>query len=93
MAIVRGYIDGFEEAAHLAFREARAGDMKPEVAALFATMLEPGCSPQEVEKLVGSAFRGRYGKETGWDIERWWQVPVPSPRYQVRGLPTDAVRL
>jgi len=87
MTIMTGYIDTFEEAAQLAFLEAQAIGVKPEVAALFATMLEPGCPQQEAEKLVGSAIRGQYGKATKWDIEEWWQVPVTSPRYEARGVP------
>ncbi|MDP2948564.1 MAG: hypothetical protein Q8P22_03395, partial [Chloroflexota bacterium] len=87
MTIVRGYINRFEEAARLAFAEAQAGDMKPEAAALFATTLDPGMTRGEVEKLVGAAVRSAYGKGHEWEVEKWWQVPVPLPRYELRDVP------
>ncbi|MDP2952482.1 MAG: hypothetical protein Q8O76_04105, partial [Chloroflexota bacterium] len=87
MTIVRGYINMFEEAARLAFAEAQAGDVKPEAAALFATTLEPGITHGEVEKLVSAKVRSAHGKGCEWEVERWWQVPVPLPRYESKDVP------
>ena len=88
MTIRREYIETFEEAIPLAFREAPVEGMKPEVAYLFTAMLDQKISRQEVERLVNSAVKGQYGKDTEWDISDWWQVAVPSPRYEARGLPS-----
>ena len=87
MTIIRKHIETFEEAIALAFRETRLEGMKPEVSRLFAAMLDT-ISRQEVKKLVTSAVRNQYGKDTEWDISNWWQVAVPLPRYEARGLPS-----
>lgn len=87
MTIVRGYINRFEEAARLAFAEAQAADMKPEAAALFATTLEPGMTHGQAEKLGGAAVRSAYGRGCQWEVERWWEVPVPWPRYESKDDP------
>ncbi|MDP3061848.1 MAG: hypothetical protein Q8O40_01355 [Chloroflexota bacterium] len=87
MTIVRGYINRFDQAAGLAFAEAQASDMKPEAAALFATTLEPAITHGEVKKLVSAGVRSAYGKGCEWEIERWWQVPVPMPRYEASEIP------
>lgn len=88
MTIRRDYIETFEEAIPLAFWEAQVEGMKSEVAHLFATMLDQRISRQEVERLVTSAVKSQYGKDAEWNISNWWQVAVPSPRYEARGLPS-----
>jgi hypothetical protein len=89
MALVAGsHIRSFNEAAQLAFKEARVSGMKTEVSALFVFTLNPENSMREVEKAVSSAVRERYGRETDWDIEKWWHVPVPLPCYESRGMPS-----
>jgi hypothetical protein len=90
MTVTRGYVETFDEAITLAFREAQVQGMKPEVAHLFGSMLERAAWQAEVQKLVNNAVKGHYGKEAKWDIEEWWPVPVATPRYEARGLPSLA---
>ena len=88
MCITKEYIDSFEEATPVAFREAEVKGMKSEMARLFATMVDRRDSQDEAERLVASAIRSHYGKETKWEIDDCWRVAVPLLRYEARGLPS-----
>jgi hypothetical protein len=87
MTVANTFVDSFEDAARLVFREAAAEGMKPEVATLFGSGLDRGGLRQEMERVVASAIKARYGKGAWWEIEEWWLVPVPRPRYEARALP------
>ncbi len=86
MTLITEHIKSLEDAIALAIREAQVQGMKPEASRLFAAVLDT-VSRQEVEKLVTSAVKSQYGKDAEWDIGGWWQVAVPLPRYEGRGLP------
>jgi len=88
MTVVRSYIDSFDKAIAAALAKAQVGDLRPEIVRLFNSMLDDKSSQQEVERLVANAVKGHYGKNVSWDIQDWWQVPVPSPRYEASGLPS-----
>jgi hypothetical protein len=90
MTITREDIKTCEEAIALAFREAKVEDMKAEVADLFGMMVD-GIPQQQVTKVVGTAVKAQYGKDVEWEIDNWWQVPVPLPRYEASSLPSLVV--
>ena len=86
MGITREPATNIEEAIRLAFGEAHAGDMKPEMAWLFEPVQGEAPVQNEVEKLVAGAVKSHYGRDTSYEVGQWWRVPVPSPRYDARGL-------
>lgn len=93
MKILQGTRAGsFREATLLAFREAGAGDMSPEVADLFAWSSYADKLGDEAEKSIGNAIRGRYRRNATWDDERWF-IPVPHLRYDARELPQLVIQI
>lgn len=93
MKILQGTRAGsFREATLLAFQESGLGDMSPEVADLFAWSSHADKLGDEAEKSIGSAIRGRYGRNATWDDERWF-IPVPHLRYDARDLPQLIIQI
>jgi hypothetical protein len=88
MSVTKEYIDSFEGAISVAFRQAEVKGMKSNMAHLFATMVGRRDSQDEVERLVAGAIRSHYGKETEWETDDHWRVAVPLLRYEARGLPS-----
>jgi len=66
--------------------------MSPEVADLFAWSSHADKLGDEAEKSLGSAIRGRYGRNATWDDDRWF-VPVPHLRYDARDLPQLIIQI
>jgi len=88
MTVIKGNVGTLKEAIPLVFRTARVEGMQPEVVHLFRTMLERQESKAQVLKLIGGVVRNNYGKEAGWRDAHWWEVPVPTPIYEARGMPS-----
>lgn len=90
MKVFRGKkAHNFAEGALLALREAGATDMAPEVAILFASAVPGRRLEAEAQERVSRVLRQHYGKEPGWSGEQWL-IPVPSLRFDARGLPSLA---
>jgi len=88
MTITTRRVETFEDAIAPAFSEAQAEGMAAEVAHLFAPLVDRSAFQHEVEKLTTASVKKKYGKDVRWRIYDWWLVPVPSPRYEARGLPS-----
>ncbi len=78
----------FREATILAFEEAGRDDISPDIAALFASMIDSDRLRAEAEKSVNGAINGRYGRSVRWH-GKWWLVPLPHLAYEA--LPTPRI--
>lgn len=77
--------EDFQQAASLAFREARLADMSTEVASLFA--VENGAEMDaEADRRIAAAIRSRYEGKPSFR-RAWWTVPIPRMSYDSRETP------
>ncbi|MDD5288883.1 MAG: RuvA C-terminal domain-containing protein [Dehalococcoidales bacterium] len=74
-----------KEAVSLALQEAGIGLMSPDVVDVFASVAENAKTSTEIDKLVGTSVRGRYGNKASWRAERWF-VPVPKLQFQGKDI-------
>jgi hypothetical protein len=88
MTVTTRHVETFEDAVALAFCEAQVEGMAAEVAYLFAPLIERSTFQHEVEKLTTASVKKKYGRDARWRIYEWWLVPMPSPRYEAKGLPS-----
>ena len=65
-----------KEAVSLVFQEAGIGIMSPDVVDMFVSVAENAKTSAEIDKLIGTSVRGRYGNKASWRADRWF-VPVP----------------
>jgi hypothetical protein len=52
---------------------------------MFASIAENANTSTEVDKLIGSSIKGRYGNKASWRAERWF-VPVPKLQFQGKDI-------
>lgn len=78
--------DNFGEATILAFREAGKGDISPDIATLFASVIDVAKLYAEAERSINAAIYSRYGRSATWYGKRWF-IPVPQPRYDALPVP------
>ena len=78
--------DSLEEATILAFRETGKGDLSPDTATVFASVIDVDRLSTEVERSINAAVHGRYGCSTRWR-GRQWLVPLPQLRYDAKPVP------
>ena len=88
MTITTIRVETFDDAIAMAFSEAQVEDMSAEVAHLFAPLIDRSALQHQAEKLTQAGVRQRYGRGATWRTYNWWPVPVPSPSYEARGLPS-----
>lgn len=74
-----------KEAVSLALEEAAIGIMSPDVVDMFVSVAENAKTSTEVDKLIGSSIKGRYGNKASWRAERWF-VPVPKLQFQSKDI-------
>ncbi len=74
-----------KEAVSLALQEAGIGIMSPDIVDMFTSVAESAKTSTEVDKLIGSSIRGRYGNKASWRAERWF-VPVPKLQFQGKDI-------
>ena len=76
----------FEEAAALALHAAGIDGISEDNIAMFRSLAENPKAGVEAEKIINSAIRSRYGKNSALRAERWL-VPVPGLHYDSRDIP------
>jgi hypothetical protein len=74
-----------KEAVTLALEEAAIGLMSPDIVDMFASVAENAKTSAEVDKLIGSSIKGRYGNKASWRAERWF-VPLPKLQFQGKDI-------
>ncbi|MFC1930046.1 RuvA C-terminal domain-containing protein [Chloroflexota bacterium] len=81
MKILTGSRAGSQkEAVSLVFQEAGLGVMSPDVVDMFVSVTENAKTSAEIDKLIGTSVRGRYGNKASWRADRWF-VPVPKLQF------------
>ena len=70
-----------KEAVSVALLEAGIGPMSPDIVDMFTPVAESAKTSIEVDKLIGSSIRGRYGNKATWRADRWF-VPVLKLQFQ-----------
>jgi len=70
-----------KEAVSVALQEAGIGPLSPDIVDMFTSMAESAKTSTEVDKLIGSSIRGRYGNKATWRADRWF-VPVLKLQFQ-----------
>jgi len=70
-----------KEAVSLALQEAGTGTMSPDIVDMFTSVAESAKTSTEVDKLIGSSIKGRYGNKATWRADRWF-VPVLKLQFQ-----------
>jgi len=70
-----------KEAVSLALQEAGIGPMSLDIVDMFTSVAESAKTSIEVDKLIGSSIRGRYGNKATWRADRWF-VPVLKLQFQ-----------
>jgi len=86
MKILTGSRAGSQkEAVSLAFQEAGLGVMSPDVVDMFVSVTENAKTSAEIDKLIGTSIRGRYGIKASWRADRWF-VPVPKLQFQGKDI-------
>ncbi len=88
MTITTRRVETFEDAIVAAFSEARVEGMAVEVVHLFTPLVDRSTFQHGVEKLTAASVKQKYGRDGRWRIYDWWLVPVPSPRYEAKSLPS-----
>jgi len=78
----------FREATILAFEESGRDDISPDIANLFASMMDSDKLRAEADKSVNGTIHGIYGRSVGW-YGKWWLVPLPQLAYDA--LPTPRI--
>jgi hypothetical protein len=73
-----------KEAVSLALQEAGIL-MSPDVVDMFASVAENARTSAEIDKLIGTSVRSRYGNKASWRAERWF-VPVPKLQFQGKDI-------
>ena len=73
-----------KEAVSLALQEAGIL-MSPDVVDMFASVAENVKTSAEIDKLIGTSVRSRYGSKASWRAERWF-VPVPKLQFQGKDI-------
>jgi len=67
MKILRGKrVGNFREATLLAFQEAREDDISPDIATLFASVIDADKLSAEAERNINITVHGRYGRGARW---------------------------
>jgi hypothetical protein len=84
--------DSLEEATLLTLREAGKGDLSPDIAAVFASVIDDDKLYTQAEKSVNAAVRSRYGRSARWS-GKWWFIPVPHLRYDASPIPLLAIEV
>jgi hypothetical protein len=74
-----------KEAVSLVFQEAGIGIMSLEVVDMFVSVAENAKTSAEIDKLIGTSVRGRYGNKASWRADRWF-VPVPKLQFQGKDI-------
>ena len=74
-----------KEAVSLALQEAGIGIMSPDIVDMFTSVAESAKTSTEVDKLIGSSIRGRYGNKATWRADRWF-VPVLKLQFQGKDI-------
>jgi hypothetical protein len=74
-----------KEAVSLALQEAGTGVMSPDVVDMFVSIAENAKTSVEIDKLIGTSVKGRYGNKASWRAERWF-VPVPKLQFQGKDI-------
>jgi hypothetical protein len=74
-----------KEAVTLALEEAAIGLMSPDIVDMFASVAENAKTSAEVDKLISTSVRSRYGSKASWRAERWF-VPVPKLQFQGKDI-------
>lgn len=77
--------DSLEEATVLALQES-GSDISPEVAAVFASVIDADERHAEAESKINTAVHGRYGRGARWH-GRHWLIPLPEPGYDALPIP------
>lgn len=88
MTIITRRVETFGDAIALGFSEAQVKGTAADIARLFAPLVDRSAFEHGVEKLITAGMKQRYGKDVRWRIDNWWLVPVPSPRYDARPVPS-----
>jgi len=78
--------DNLDEATLLAIQEAGKGDLSPEVAPVFASVIDADRLRAEAERGINTAVHGRYGRGARWRGRQWF-IPLPQPRYDAQPIP------
>jgi len=78
--------DNLAEATLLALREAGKGDLSPDIANVFASVIDADKLRIEAERSINTAVHGRYGRGARWYGRRWY-IPLPQPRYDAQPVP------
>ena len=74
-----------KEAVSLALQEAGIGTMSPDIVDMFTSVAESVKTSTEVDKLIGSPIKGRYGNKATWRADRWF-VPVLKLQFQGKDI-------
>ena len=74
-----------KEAVSLTFQEAGLGIMSTDVVDMFVSVAENAKTSTEIDKIIGTSVRGRYGNKASWRAERWF-VPVPKLQFQGKDI-------
>jgi len=74
-----------KEAVSLVFQEAGIGIMSLDVVDMFVSVAENAKTSAEIDKLIGTSVRGRYGNKASWRADRWF-VPVPKLQFQGKDI-------
>ncbi len=74
-----------KEAVSLVFQEAGIGIMSPDVVDMFVSVAENARTSTEIDRIIGTSVRGRYGNKASWRAERWF-VPVPKLQFQGKDI-------
>jgi len=87
MKILQGrQVGNLKEAILLAFQEAGKNDMSPDIANLFASVMDIDKLQAEGEKSIKAVVRGRYGRNATWS-DRQWIIPLPHLCFYTEPVP------
>lgn len=78
--------DNIREAIILAFYEAGKSDMSPDIATVFASVIDVDKLRTEADRNINSTIHGRYGRGTTWHGRQWF-IALPQPRYEALPIP------
>jgi len=77
--------DNLDEATLLAFQEAGKG-FSPDIATVFASVIDADKLRAEAERSINTTVHGRYGRGARWRGRQWF-IPLPQPRYDAQPIP------
>ncbi len=76
----------FKEAADLALGDAGVSGVSADAVSLLTPVIEAVKLRNDTERAIGNTIRNRYRGKPSWS-GKWWHVPVPWLRYDVRDIP------